>query len=253
MREAPRSDQTSEDVVLNSGDRPRPVRQVLPRLHEAVGLDLSGHANIRRGRAHPDTQPTTATATSATPSSSCRPDGYGDVPALLDIEHHGAHRRRPQEVRGDFPAYVCSSTPARSSAYFDCCRRPALPQACASTTSTCLKPRRSAGSRHGQLPERPRVHPDAEEFKHLTGETHAGTSIVHGEHPRSRRRSPRTTRCRGPRALFKEYAEMGERAEKRERGRPTVGRLAQYYATTTWTRSSRPLKTAQELLETPPT
>ena len=109
----------------------------------------------------------------------------------------------------------------------------------------------------GHLPATPQVHPactvndphdidDARlpEFKHLNGETHAGTSIVR-EYPQAEGDPYYPVPRPENEALFKKYAEMGEQAE----GVTFVGRLAQYRYYNMDQIVAAALKTAQDLLE----
>jgi UDP-galactopyranose mutase len=147
-----------------------------------------------------------------------------------------------QDVRGDFPgAHIIYTGPI--DAYFDHCHG-ALPY-------------RSLRFDHEHLPATAQVQPVGTvnypndhdytritEFKHLTGETHAGTSIVR-EYPQAEGDPYYPVPRPENEALFKKYAEMGERAE----GVTFVGRLAQYRYYNMDQIVAAALKTAQDLLE----
>ena len=234
--------QTSEDVVLNSVGRDLCDKFFRGYTLKQWGLDLSqlsaGVAARIPTRSNDDDRYFGDTF------QFMPADGYTAMFQRL-LDHPGITVRTGvdfQDVRGDFPgAHIIYTGPI--DAYFDHCHG-ALPY-------------RSLRFDHEHLPTTAQVqtvgtvnYPNDHaytritEFKHLTGETHAGTSIVR-EYPQAEGDPYYPVPRPENEALFKKYAEMGEQAE----GVTFVGRLAQYRYYNMDQIVAAALKTAQELLD----
>ncbi|SFR99157.1 UDP-galactopyranose mutase [Mitsuaria sp. TWR114] len=236
--------QTSEDVVLNSVGRDLCDKFFRGYTKKQWGLDLS---QLSAGVA------------ARIPTRSNDDDRYfGDTFQFMPADGYTAMFERLldhpaitvrtgvdfQDVRGDFPgAHIIYTGPI--DAFFDHCHGPL--------------PYRSLRFDHEHLPTTAQVQPVGTvnypndhdytritEFKHLTGETHAGTSIVR-EYPQAEGDPYYPVPRPENEALYKRYAEMADKAE----GVTFVGRLAQYRYYNMDQIVAASLKTAQDLLEPP--
>ncbi|WAC72412.1 UDP-galactopyranose mutase [Roseateles sp. SL47] len=236
--------QTSEDVVLNSVGRDLCEKFFRGYTRKQWGLDLS---QLSAGVA------------ARIPTRSNDDDRYfGDTYQFMPadgytamfermLDHPGITVRTGVEfkdVRADFAgSHIIYSGPI--DAFFDHCYGPL--------------PYRSLRFEHEHLPQTERFQPVGTvnypndhdytritEFKHLTGEAHAGTSVVR-EYPQADGDPYYPVPRPENEALFKRYAALADAAQ----GVTFVGRLAQYRYYNMDQIVAAALKTAQDLLEPP--
>ncbi|WP_067063566.1 UDP-galactopyranose mutase [Roseateles chitosanitabidus] len=234
--------QTSEDVVLNSVGRDLCEKFFRGYTRKQWGLDLSqlsaGVAARIPTRSNDDDR-YFADTLQFMPA-----DGYTAMFERM-LDHPAITVRTGvdfKDVRGDFAgAHIIYSGPI--DAFFDHCHGPL--------------PYRSLRFDHQHLADTAQFQPVGTvnypndhdftritEFKHLTGETHAGTSIVR-EFPQDEGDPYYPVPRPENEALYKKYAEMAERTE----GVTFVGRLAQYRYYNMDQIVAAALKTAQELVD----